>query len=172
MAEEWRPVVGFEGLYEVSDLGRVRSLDRWVVYVDGRRAWLPGVLKKGSSGAHRYRTVYLPGRQARYVQDLVLAAFVGPKPEGMYSLHRDDDPLNNRLGNLYYGTQKSNAADKYVNGGQSFAEDHHNAVFDNELIREVRCQRGHLSSREAAERFGMSRGYVREIWRGEARVFG
>ena len=49
------------------------------------------------------------GKQCtRFVHSLVLTAFVAPRPEGMYALHKDDDPTNNSLDNLYWGTQSEN----------------------------------------------------------------
>ena len=67
----------------------------------------------------------------RYVHHLVLEAFVGPRPPGMSGLHRDDDPANNHVDNLYWGTSSENAFDRVRNGND------HNA-------RKDRCKRGHL----------------------------
>lgn len=47
---------------------------------------------------------------------LVLETYVGPRPEGMLALHRDDDPTNNVLTNLYWGTHKQNAMDRRAKG--------------------------------------------------------
>lgn len=107
--ELWLPVVGYEGLYDVSNLGRVRGLDRF--RSDGipckGRILRPGPQRKG------YLTVALcdaAGRpRSARVHQLVLAAFVGPCPVGMDVLHRNDIPGDNRLANLYYGTPSQNA---------------------------------------------------------------
>ena len=57
------------------------------------------------------------GKQCtRFVHSLVLTAFVGPRPTGMYALHRDDDPTNNSLDNLYWGTPSENIRQCFNSG--------------------------------------------------------
>jgi hypothetical protein len=100
MCERWLPVVGYEGRYEVSDFGNVRSLDRLAPH--GRH---PGFMQRKSGkllklGYHQGRPrVGLPDAQGkirmRPVHKLVAAAFLGPCPPGMFVLHWDDDPKNN-----------------------------------------------------------------------------
>lgn len=137
--EEWRPVVGWEGRYEVSDHGRVRSLDREVYLSPGKTRRRKGrVLKPGTvRGTHEYvnlmtSTPGSPGspRKTRYVHQLVLEAFVGPCPEGMQVCHWNDDGLDNRLVNLRYGTASANRVDRIRNG-----RDHR--------INQTHCIRGH-----------------------------
>jgi hypothetical protein len=114
--ERWRPVVGYEGLYEVSDTGRVRSLGR--VDVLGRpRA--PRLLTLQRDGEGYLKAVLTPlgrnGVAAVTVQErvnvLVLEAFVGPRPNGHDSCHENDIPDDNRLANLRWGTRSENHAD-------------------------------------------------------------
>ena len=50
------------------------------------------------------------------VHHLVLEAFIGPRPEGWWGLHRDDDPLNNSVDNLYWGTPDQNVGDAIESG--------------------------------------------------------
>lgn len=121
--EVWLAVPGYPG-YEVSDQGRVRSLDR-----EGLSRWgTPRVLKGqvltqvlvGGVAGHRYRacTLYRDGKPKQTtVHILVLETFVGPRPKkGMHGCHRDDDPDNNRLRNLYWGTPTQNSRDAVNNG--------------------------------------------------------
>lgn len=103
--ERWVWVPGYEGVYAVSDAGRVLSMPR-------PRA-RGGILKspKGSGG---YPTVALVmhGIQKPFrVHTLVLTAFVGPCPDGFVACHYDGDPSNNRLDNLRWASVKDNAAD-------------------------------------------------------------
>lgn len=114
--ENWRPVPGYEGIYEVSDRGNVRSLPRVVVGTRDTRRY-PGVPLKAKL-THGYRTVTLcrNGRcRATRVHHLVLLAFVGPRPTGAHGLHGDDNRLNNSPDNLRWGTQKENVADAVRN---------------------------------------------------------
>lgn len=116
--EEWRPVVGFEGKYEVSSLGRVRSLTRTVHRKDGRQRIQRGRMMKPIHDK-KYDVVFLgdggKGRRRR-IHELVLEAFVGPRPKGMHSCHGDDNGRHNHLSNLRYGTPSENGLDRTKNG--------------------------------------------------------
>lgn len=116
--ERWLPVVGHEGRYEVSDQGRVRSVERRVL---ARASWRrPAhwrtyqgrLLSAKPSGPFGYVAVVLArGGASVPVHHLVLAAFVGPRPRGRDVCHRDGCGSNNALRNLYYGTRSENNRD-------------------------------------------------------------
>lgn len=120
-SEQWRPVVGYEGLYEVSDHGRVRSLDRQVLH-KGKLINLRGCIRKlgpshpdGRLGLTLYRGT--DTRRLWQVSVLVARAFIGPPPSpGMYVCHNDGDPTNNVPTNLRYDTQSGNMFDKVAHG--------------------------------------------------------
>jgi hypothetical protein len=103
--ETWRPVPGWEGLYEVSDIGRVRSR---------RRKGARGGILKMPRAARGFRLVGLSKANrltSKYVHDLVAAAFHGEKPAGLTTRHMDGDVLNNLATNIAYGTaQESHEA--------------------------------------------------------------
>lgn len=115
--EEWRDIAGYEGSYQVSSLGRVRSLDR-KCWLGNRWGNMKGrVLAQPLSGKYKYRTVALGAGNTAYVHRLVLEAFVGPCPEGMEACHFPDrDPSNNRLENLRWGTHRENMDDMRKHG--------------------------------------------------------
>lgn len=106
--EEWRPVVGYEEYYEVSSLGRIKSLERDVVFKDGRVRHYPERIKVVTHGKFVKRsnvTVHLCVNQIMRrcsVAQLVWEAFVGENPD--YVRHRDNDITNNKLSNLYADT--------------------------------------------------------------------
>lgn len=142
--EQWRPVVGYEDFYEVSDQGRVRSFDRTTR--DGRR--IKGrVLKLSRSGIHL--TVVLCGsvhRRTRTVHQLVMEAFVGPRPPGLEVAHYDGNGYNNKLSNLRYATAVSNNADKRRHGTYRpppvlLGKKNWRGKFDADQIREIRSRR-------------------------------
>jgi hypothetical protein len=113
--ERWLPVVGYEGSYQVSDHGRVRSINRR----DIRGRALKGrMLKRRPLPNGRPRvSLALGGKTVdAYPYRLVLEAFVGPCPDGMEALHRDDDFNNNFLANLRWGTRTDNMRDMSRNG--------------------------------------------------------
>src|SRR5699024_5494412 len=118
--ENWKPVVGYEGLYEVSDWGNVRSLARTVTRSDGRVRPFPSkVLSQGFSGERERPLVALckNGKQTtKWVHRLVAEAFLGPAPDGMEACHRNDDCQDNRPENLYWGTRSDNLNDMVANG--------------------------------------------------------
>jgi hypothetical protein len=109
-SERWLPVVGYEGLYEVSDLGRVRSLRHWT------RAGMRGgrVLIQHLDGRGHYLFVGLcrNGRaKSSQVHTLAAAAFIGPCPPGQEVRHGPGGKLDNRAANLSYGTRSENMLD-------------------------------------------------------------
>lgn len=112
IAVEWRPVVGEEGLYEVSSAGDVRSLDRAIEIV-GRwgvaRRRLAGRLLRSWPDCNGYRAVYLSRRRAVNVHRLVALAFLGTPPPGCTDVnHRDGDKANNAVDNLEWCTRREN----------------------------------------------------------------
>ena len=113
MVEVWSPVVGYEGLYEVSDAGRVRSLDRQIAHEGRGRRYMRGRVLSQSAMRNGYLKVGLPGGNA-LVHRLVLTAFVGPCPSGMEGCHNDGDRSNNRLDNLRWDSRKENNLDAVV----------------------------------------------------------
>jgi hypothetical protein len=117
-AERWRAVVGFEGLYEVSDFGRVRSLDR-VVKRGVAECLLRGMILKQvrlPSGYLRC-TLSADGRPSYcYVHRMVATTFLGEPDTGFQVCHYDGDCGNNRLSNLRWDSPKNNHADKKRHG--------------------------------------------------------
>lgn len=116
MTEIWKPVVGYEGLYDVSDQGRVRSLDRVITHVTGRTQFCRGRLLKFNLTTSGYYAVRITKARPRQVHDLVAEAFLGPKPAGYYVCHNDSNKTNNLPGNLRYDTPQSNQYDRRGNG--------------------------------------------------------
>lgn len=134
--ETWIPVPSWEGLYEVSDQGEVRSLPRTAPgsFAGVRR--LPGkVLRPVKDPSEHVAVTLTEGdrRERHSVHRLVMRTFVGPCPEGMEVLHNNGDPTDNRLSNLRYGTRSDNLYDAVKHG------DHWQA-------KKVTCPRGHALS--------------------------
>lgn len=132
--ERWRPVVGYEGRYEVSDHGRVRSLDRYARTRSGQRR-VPGKVLALTPTSEGYRCVNLSAdgtARVCNVHVLVLTAFKGPRPDGMEGLHADDDGAHNHHSNLRWGTPSDNARDAVTNGGHRHSKRTH-CKFDHKL---------------------------------------
>lgn len=118
--EEWRAIPGYEGWYEASDHGRVRSLDRVITQRNGNTYRLKGKILSPTMSSHGYYGVGIGKngqRETRTVHSLVMEAFVGPYPEqGMEIRHLDGNKLNCHLSNLRYGTCSENQEDKLAHG--------------------------------------------------------
>lgn len=160
--EVWRPVVGFEGLYEVSDAGRVRSLDRSYVqraatgtaHVHRRR----GQMLKPGGCASGHLSVAL-GRKggSRMVHRLVLEAFVGPRPAKHEARHKNGRPDDNRLINLEWATRGRNIQDK------KWHKKGRNQKLTGAKASELKAQLGAKTDLELAAIFGVSHYTVRAI---------
>lgn len=111
--ETWLPVPGFPG-YEISDQGRVKSLARRNLQGAMRRE---RILKTDvSEGYHLVRLARGGVKHAQTVHSLVLAAFEGPRPDGLQVRHLNGDRGDNRAANLRWGTIQENRADQKAHG--------------------------------------------------------
>lgn len=178
MGENWLPVVGHEGRYEVSDLGRVKSLSR--LDASGRRRTERLLAQRRQPSGHLTVALYANrARQDVQVHWLVLEAFIGPRPEGLDGCHWDDDPANNRLDNLRWDTRAANVRDSVRNGTHHMArvthcpqshpytpENTYNYPAGNRACRE--CRRIYRET-HAEERRTKGREYMRRK-RAEARA--
>lgn len=132
--ETWKPVVGYEGSYEVSDHGRVRSVNREIIDKNGKKRSLRSVNLKGTAKDSGHLRVFLSkeGVETIYaIHYLVARTFIGPRPDGMPHIrHLDGNPRNNCLSNLKYGTSSENHFDAVRHGTHS-------------KTRRTHCPRGH-----------------------------
>ncbi len=162
MNESWMPVIGWEDCYEVSDLGRVRSLPR-----AGRR----GRILRPSVQPEHYPSVTF-SRKSKLtsygIHRLVLAAFVGPCPEGMEACHNNGDWHDCRLVNLRWDTRKNNHADKRVHGKHNGGVRHYRAKFTAGQVAEIRAAHG--SYAKLAQRYGVSVTCIGKIKSGKSYV--
>lgn len=108
MIESWKDIPHYEGFYEVSNFGNVRSVDRWVW--NGKKEFL----RKGktlSLKPNRYIEIHLCKEgvvKKHYVHRLVLSSFVPPIPDKPYCNHIDKNTYNNHLDNLEWVTALEN----------------------------------------------------------------
>ena len=154
----WKALPEWEGWYEVSDNGKVRSVDRWITFSDGRKRHYKGVLLSTYQDKFGYLKVTLKqnGKDFRaHVHVLVARAFHGPRPKGHVVRHRDGNYLRNTKRNLVYGTVKENVHDMMLHGTGVKGERVHCAVLTEAKVREIRAAKGTVA--ELAEHFGVSR---------------
>lgn len=115
--EIWKDIHGYEGYYQISNLGRVKSVPRWIYYSDGRKYYYQSVLLELNTDHGGYRTVVLTintNLTTYKVHRLVAEAFI-PNPDNLPQVnHKDENKSNNRVDNLewcdmdynnHYGTR-------------------------------------------------------------------
>lgn len=113
--EVWRDIPGYEGVYQVSDMGRVKSLERVIMRSNGiprliRERML--ALSPSNKQGHLSANLSVDGvLRPRKVHSLVMLAFVGPRPAGCEIRHLNSNHTDNRLCNLSYGTKSENMID-------------------------------------------------------------
>lgn len=117
--EEWRPIIGYEGYYEISDRGNVRSCERNVFHSSGNLMILPSKLKKLTINNKGYYVVqlhkYCTGK-TYLVSRLVGVAFI-PNPDNLPEIdHIDRVPLNNTVANLRWCTRTINLENRVLIG--------------------------------------------------------
>ena len=148
-AEIWKPIEGYEGYYEVSDMGRVRGLDR--VTTDRRgiqQRRLGRVLTPWYQGrpGRKYPWVDLrsDGKRTRSsIHRLVTAAFIGPYPDGKEVNHKNGITTDNHLENLEYVTHSENIRHAIDTLGATLGqagEDHHNAKLSAKQVCNIRSR--------------------------------
>lgn len=144
--EEWKPVAGFEGVYEISDGGSVRSKN--------------GLLAVTFSADGYGRVSFKAGgkRVGRTIHRVVLEAFVGLRPAGYHARHLNGDKSDNRLSNLRWGTVAENCQDTKDHG--------HNCS-----LNRTHCPRGHsysgwnLGNKEGGRKCRACCLAASEVWR-------
>jgi len=167
--EIWKDVLGFEGFYQVSNLGRVRSVDRVVVhprYGDMRRK--SRVLKPSLSTCGYLSLVLCRDGvdSSKTVHSLVALAFIGDRPNGYQINHKDGNRFNNSLENLEYCTRLDNMRHAFDLGLMNTpkGEKHRSAklkVSDIPIIRQ-RLSEGHFQTAIARD-YGVTQGIISAI---------
>ncbi len=171
LSEEWRDIPGFEGRYQVSNLGRVRAIWQRTASKRGR------LLKSSPRGParRRYLSVSLQDgrhRRSRFVHVLVMRAFVGPPPPKHEIDHVDNDPLNPRLSNLEYVTRAEQLRRAYRRDGRRGSNRGGElapvATFTWEQVREIRrrLKEKEISGRALARELGVAQKTISDIFTG------
>ena len=153
--EEWKNVVGFEGIYEVSNHGQVRSkitnkIKKQTIDKKTNRFYL-------GLWVNNKQTIVKPHR-------LVLDAFVGKCPDGMECCHNDGNPFNNHLSNLRWDTPKNNHADKIKHGTTNRGERCAKAKLTLEQVNKIRAD--NRLQKEIAKEYGVQQSLISRIKNG------
>jgi len=156
--EIWKEIPGYDGRYEVSNYGRVRSHY-------GKTKFLRG--KIDTDGHVQQRLFNKSGSKYLSVHRLVLDAFVGECPEGMECCHNDGKPAHNHLSNLRWDTHQNNMKDSIKHGTSRApkGENNGNAILREEDVRWIKknYKKGVVGLREIAGKFDVSMSCVNRV---------
>lgn len=151
----WKPVVGYEGLYEISNMGNLKGL------IISKRFREPRILTPTKNKFGYMRCPRLCGKNDRpkqpFIHVLVARAFLGPIPPSKEINHIDGNKAHNWVENLEYVTRKENMVHAVKNGlrdGIRRGNSHPHAKLSDDIVREIRgCD---LSDRVLARKFNVS----------------
>jgi len=164
--ERWKPVPGYEGLYDASDQGRIRSWHKIGLTCDSLRK-SPKIL---SGYRDRYIRVRLrKGRTANtlLVHRLVLETFVGPCPPGMECCHNNGNKHDNRVENLRWDTRSANMLDAVEHDEHNCGEKYGRSKLTDKQVLEIRrlYAMGDHTYKQLSEKFGTDRSNIGQIVR-------
>jgi hypothetical protein len=163
--EIWKSIEGYEGKYEISNYGRVKSLD---IY---HRIHSQKIMKSwiNSNKKYLYITLKKDNKNKTFaVHRLVLEAFVSKKPPGKQCAHYDGDPQNNHLSNLRWATAKENIEDRKRHGRTAMGEKSGTAKLDEKCVKIIKkLKTKGLTAGEIAHLACVSEPTIDRIWKGE-----
>lgn len=174
-AEIWKSIPGYDGLYEASSFGRIRSLTAPTRVGRADRV-SPKVLRQRDSRRDGRMTVCLYDASAtcdtKYVHSLVAETFIGKRPEGMMCCHNDGDETNNASDNLRWATPKSNQQDRVKHGTDVRGLKHPKAKVSDEQVGEIlkRLKGGEKGIHLAGE-YGVSAALISSFKKGNLRTW-
>ncbi len=163
--EAWLPIPGYEEIYEASNQGKIRSLDRLVDHgLGSAKRRIKGRVLKCNPANHGYPAVnlYKDGKATFLcVHRLIALTFMGPCPENHEVAHNDGDRLNSKASNLRYATRAENMQDAIKHG--TAAVGHHNrmAKLSPEQVSAIRNDNRTL--KDIATEYGISRSSVSHV---------
>jgi len=167
--EIWKPIINYEGLYEISNYGRVKRFNR----DKKRRPFKIRKLKKYNKYGHLSINLCKESKVKIFqAHRLVLEAFVGPCPPGMEGCHNNGNPSDNFVGNLRYDTHKNNIHDKIKHNTDNKGSKHNMAILNDIKVLEILklLEKGELTHKKIAARYNVSRHTItkinnKKIWR-------
>lgn len=176
MQEVWKSIDGFEGLYEISNLGRVKTCQHVIMRKRGRAYPVPERIIKGSCDTKGYYQVELKKdgkRNIRFIHRLVAEAFI-ENPEGKKQVnHKDGDKTNNMAENLEWVTCLENIRHAWEHGLNKpiKGENHGNHVLTEDAVRYIRKnyipRDKEFGLTALAKRFGVTTYPVYNVLRGK-----
>lgn len=175
MKEIWKPIPRFE-TYQVSSLGRVRNklgyiLKGFKLGPPNSKRWAVHLMSP-----YNLEDGWEKRQKTLYIHRAVLMAFIGMPPINYEGCHKNDDPDNNSLDNLYWGTRKQNTEDRIRNRKHCFPKvkygaDNENYKHSDEIIKQIRSEYTDTKGDQTklAKKYGIARQYISSIVRNKVR---
>lgn len=174
MREQWENIPGYENAYQISDKGRVRSLDRYVRTVSktGTETTrkVKGTILNPQNHSAGYLSVQFFGK-SKLIHRLVALTFFGKCPDRCEVAHNNGNKFNNSLENIRYATPKENAKDRILHGRSGKGENNPQAKLKDADVREIRALRGWFYQKVLGEIFGVRQSQISRIQLNTRRVF-
>lgn len=163
MKEIWKDIPDYEGVYQVSNLGRIRSLDRYI------KRGKSGFFKEGqiqklqnNGNGYLYKQLKHKGKHRNfYIHRLVSMVFIGERPDGMMICHKDGDTTNNNLDNLRYDTPLENNIDQFRHGVEK------GKLSNDDVLKVRKMYKDGYKTKEISEFFNVGRWDVQRINNGK-----
>lgn len=168
--EVWKDIKGWEGFYQISNLGRSRSLDRFVRYPAGAMRFYKGKMMKNTIRNGRYQIIMMSNskveRKTAYVHVLVAKAFLDNNylKKGLTVNHINGIKTDNRLENLELLTIGDNIRHAHLSGLISLGQERSCSKFRNKDIIKIRKMRDEGSTyREIANKYNVATNAIKQI---------
>ena len=173
MSKAREPIVGYEGLYEITDCGDVFSV---------KRKGSKGGLKSTFTDRQGYLRIGLCKdglRKTHLIHQLVATTFIGKNDDNLFVCHEDGNPQNNHVSNLYYGTRSDNSKDAVKHGTHNFLQDGFDelrvsgedcswAKLDETKVIYIKSMKGQKTCRELSKEMNVSYSNISAIWCGRS----
>ena len=167
--EIWKDIVGYEGIYQVSDLGKVKSLQKKIPHLGSYRIINESILK-GSITEYGYIVYKLGGKlngRMYFGHRLVAKNFLGIVNEKNVVNHKNGIKTDNRLENLEWCTQLENVIHSYKMGlSNNYGEKNGNNILTTEQAIKIKYHLSHLSQKQIAEIYNIKQNTVSQIKNG------
>ena len=163
MSEIWKDIIGYEGMYQFSNLKNVKSLARF----DSIGRWMKERILKQSKDSNGYYRVdfHKNGKQKIYIHRLVAEYHFGPCPEGKECRHLDGIPGRDEPENLKWGTRSENQLDRNKHGTDM-------STYLSKPVHCIETNKVYKSAREAVRQTGINIASICRTCRGKQKTAG
>ncbi len=166
MSERWKGIIGYMGLYEFSNLKRIKSLARFDTIGRWRKERILTACKDGK-GYHKITLSKNGEPKKRYIHQLVAEYYFGLCPEGLECRHLDGNPENNESENLKYGTRSENQLDSVKHGTHNDPN-----INKRKMVKCVETNVIYNSTQEAERQTRIAQGSISRVCNGKRKTAG